>query len=148
MIRDRFGIKQLYYHYDNNLNQLTFCSEIKGIFANEKIKKEINFSEIHKVLNLGLIDSSLQTCFLNINKVPCGSYLEFSNQGLKIKSYYKIEDKIDESKDNQSISYKEYSDRLTCNAHRPLRLKSQRPYARPPFVARVASRAFPVHQQH
>lgn len=112
MIRDRFGIKQLYYHYDNNLNQLTFCSEIKGIFANKKIKKEINFSEIHKVLNLGLIDSSLQTCFLNINKVPCGSYLEFSNQGLKIKSYYKIEDKIDESKDNQSISYKEYSIRL------------------------------------
>jgi len=109
LIRDRFGIKQLYYHYDNNYKQLTFCSEIKGLFSNPFIKKEVNFSEIYKVLNLGLIDSNYQTCFANINKVPTGSYLEFSNEGVKINNYYKIEDKIDEGQDDKEISYKTYS---------------------------------------
>ncbi len=108
LIRDRFGIKQLYYYYDPNLKQLTFCSEIKGLFSNPSIKKEVNFSEIYKILNLGLIDSNSQTCFSNINKVPSGSYLEYSKQGIKLKSYYKIEDKIDEDEDFKQITYKTY----------------------------------------
>ena len=38
--------------------------------------------------------------------MPPGSYLEH-NPKFKIKKYYKLEDNIDESKDNLDISYKE-----------------------------------------
>ena len=38
LIRDRFGIKPLYYHLNNKLKEVTFCSEVQGIFINN-IKK-------------------------------------------------------------------------------------------------------------
>ena len=73
-----------------DVNNYLFISPKKiGISVNESK----DFSEIYKILNLGLIDSNSQTCFSNINKVPSGSYLEYSKQGIKLKSYYKIEDK-------------------------------------------------------
>jgi asparagine synthase (glutamine-hydrolysing) len=112
LIRDRFGIKQLYYYFDQNKKELTFCSEIKGLFNNPYIKKEVNFSEIYKILNLGLIDSNNQTCFSKIFKVPCGSYIEFNQENFNIKNYYKLEDKIDESLDYHHTSYKTYSTSL------------------------------------
>ena len=86
LIRDRFGIKPLYYHYNNKNNQLSFCSEIKGLFQIPDIEKSINFSEINKILSLGLIDSNDETAFKNIFKVPHSSFLEFSPSGVKIKS--------------------------------------------------------------
>ena len=39
--------------------------------------------------------------------MPPGSYLEHNPKKFKIKKYYKLEDNIDESKDNLDISYKE-----------------------------------------
>ena len=112
LIRDRFGIKQLYYHFNKDLNELSFCSEIKGLFSNKKIEKKINFSEIHKVLDFGLIDSNNETCFADILKVPAGSYIEFSKKGLDIKNYYKLEDSIDESLDDVNNTFKFYTSNL------------------------------------
>ena len=66
LIRDRFGIKPLYFHFNDNLGELTFCSEIPGIFINKKINKEINFNEVYNSVYGGLIDSSENTYFKNI----------------------------------------------------------------------------------
>ncbi len=112
LIRDRFGIKQLYYNYDESSKELTFCSEIKGLFRNPSINKSINFNEIHKVLNYGLIDTNHETCFSSISKVPNGSYILFSYDKFEVVKYYKLEDKINEDEDKENHSFKFYSSKL------------------------------------
>ncbi len=106
LIRDRFGIKPLYYYHDNR-GFLNFCSEIKGLVQLKEIKKEINFEEIYLYLNKGFINSTNQTWFKNINQIPPGSYLVMDRKNIETKSYYKLEDNIDEDKDNSKISFKE-----------------------------------------
>jgi len=112
LIRDRFGIKPLYFHLNNDLGELTFCSEIPGIFINKKIKKDLNYSEVHNIVTNGLIDSNENTCFKNIHQLLPGSFIEFSSFGLKQKKYYNLEEKIDEDKDNEQFSFKYYTSEL------------------------------------
>ena len=106
LIRDRFGIKPLYYYQDSK-GFLNFCSEIKGLVQLKEIKKEINFEEIYLYLNKGFINSTNQTWFKNINQIPPGSYLVMDRKNIETKSYYKLEDNIDEDKDNSKISFKQ-----------------------------------------
>ena len=77
LIRDRFGIKPLYYFKNNNF--LYYCSEIKGLIASNEIKREINFDEAKIYLNNGLINSNHQTWFKNIFQVKPGSYMEIND---------------------------------------------------------------------
>ena len=107
LIRDRFGIKPLYYYMDKKNKNLIFCSEIKGIIATNRYKKKININEAYLYLKKGYINSTNETWFKDIYQVPPGSYLEHNPKKFKIKKYYKLEDNIDESKDNLDISYKE-----------------------------------------
>ena len=105
LIRDRFGIKPLYY-YKNNNGVLNFCSEIKGLVKLKDVKKEINFNEIYLYLNKGFINSTNETWFKNINQIPPGCYLSMNRGNIEIKKYYSLEDKIDEERDNFKNSFK------------------------------------------
>ncbi len=107
LIRDRFGIKPLYYYMDKKNKNLIFCSEIKGIIATNLYKKKININEAYLYLKKGYINSTNETWFKDIYQVPPGSYLKHNPKEFKINKYYKLEDNIDESKDNLNISYKE-----------------------------------------
>ena len=98
LIRDRFGIKPLYFSYNTTLKELTFCSEIPGIFINKNIKKEQNFFETYRYLALGLTNATNETWFKNVYQVKPSTYLEFSKNGLNNIQYYKLEDNIDEEK--------------------------------------------------
>ena len=66
--RDRFGIKPLYYFFDRQNKELTFCSEIQGIFENKNIKKEQNYYETYRYLKQGLVSSTEETWFKDIFK--------------------------------------------------------------------------------
>ena len=108
LIRDRFGIKPLYYHYDKKNKELTFCSEIPGIFENTKIVKEQNYYETYRYLNQGLVSSTDETWFKNIFQVKPSSYIKFDNSGFKQIEYYKLEENInEEEKEKSFFSYKE-----------------------------------------
>ncbi len=106
LIRDRFGIKPLYYSEDNKNKELTFCSEIQGIFANEQIKKEQNYFETHRYLKQGLVSSSNETWFKNIFQIKPSHYLKFDNNGIKHIQYYNLEKQIKNNIfDNKSFYY-------------------------------------------
>ena len=105
LIRDRFGIKPLYYTYNPSLKELTFCSEIPGIFVNKNIKKKQNYFETYRYLGLGLTNSTNETWFKDIFQVKPSTCIEFSNQGLKNIKYYKLEDSVDEEKDKNNESF-------------------------------------------
>ena len=108
LIRDRFGIKPLYYNIENNL--LSFCSEINGLINSSKKKFSYNIKEVFKYFDQGLINASNETWFDKINQVEAGHYLVYSkNEKMKKIKYYKIEDFIDEDQDKKNLSFKYYS---------------------------------------
>ena len=63
LIRDRFGIKPLYFNLNENDNELSFCSEIPGLLENSKIIKKPNYSEIYRYLQNSMVNSTDQTWF-------------------------------------------------------------------------------------
>ena len=105
LIRDRFGIKPLYYYHDQKEKSLIFCSEIKGIVNTSLYKKEINLNEAEIYLKKGFINSTNETWFKNIYQVPAGTYISFDRNKLKKNNYYLLEEQIDEDLDNKKITF-------------------------------------------
>ncbi len=105
LIRDRFGIKPLYYYFDQKKKELTFCSEIPGIFQNPKIRKEQNFRETARYLNEGLISSTNETWFKDIFQVRPSNFIVFNDQGIKECEYYDLSKKINENQKEKSFYY-------------------------------------------
>lgn len=74
LVRDRFGIKPLYYFYNDN--NLIFASELKAILASGLVKKEIDFSSFSDYFVYRYIPSP-KTIWKNIYKIPPANYLSF-----------------------------------------------------------------------
>ncbi len=90
LVRDRAGVKPLYYYFKDNL--LLFSSELKSFHKHPKFEKEINFSALALFLQFGYI-SAPYTIFDNAYKVKPGHYLEFNKDGsFKEKKYWDIVD--------------------------------------------------------
>lgn len=90
LIRDRLGIKPLYYYYDKN--KLIFSSEIKGILSSGLVKAEFNESAVDEYLGNRYIREPY-TFFKNIYQVNSGSYLIFNNSlELEEHKYWKLPD--------------------------------------------------------
>ncbi len=100
--RDRFGEKPLYYCIENN--ELYFSSEIKAILEVSN-KKEINKLTLNRYLVNGSLDSTNETFFKNVNKVPASTYsvIELSKdlKDLNFISYWDITSLIE--KDTKNI---------------------------------------------
>ena len=113
LIRDRFGIKPLYYSKINSESDVIFASEIQSLHEYNDIKKEINYEQIYYYLNFSQVNSNNKTCFKNINQIPPGSFMEIKPNNIQIKRYYFLENNIDENKDeNCEISFKDYLGRI------------------------------------
>jgi asparagine synthase (glutamine-hydrolysing) len=82
LVRDRFGIKPLYYY--NNGNELIFASELKAILASGKIVKNINYSAFADYFVYRYIPSP-KTIWQEINKVAPATFIEINAQTLKQK---------------------------------------------------------------
>ena len=105
LVRDRFGIKPLYYNFNSSLTELTFCSEIHPLFKNKRIKKYENFFETNRYLNLGLVNSTNQTWFKNINQLEPGQILIYSKNQTNFYKYYKLSDHVDEDNDIKETNF-------------------------------------------
>ena len=90
LVRDRAGVKPLYYFFKNNI--LLFGSELKSFHKNPRFQKELNFSALAEFLQFGYILAPA-TIFQNTFKVMPGHYLEIS-EGSEIKEikYWDIAD--------------------------------------------------------
>lgn len=84
VVRDRFGIKPLYYAETNN--GLYFASEIKPLLA-AGIPVEVNKLGIHQYLSTRFAHGD-QTIFKGIHRLPEGSYLRWQAGSWSLHSYY------------------------------------------------------------
>jgi asparagine synthase (glutamine-hydrolysing) len=105
LIRDRVGVKPLYYYYDNK--QFVFASEIKSILT-AGVKAELNEDEI---LNYFVFKYSPQqkTLYKNILRLPPACYLEYdiTKSTFLIHNYWQV-------RKNKTYTNFSYKDAQTC----------------------------------
>ena len=88
LIRDRFGVKPLYYHIQNN--KLLFASELKALLAYDEIKPTINRNAISDYLTYLNIPAP-ETIFNEIKKLRPAEMLIFNLDGsFTTKTYWSI----------------------------------------------------------
>lgn len=74
LIRDRIGVKPLYYFYDGAT--FLFASEIKAILASGVVERSIDQQALWDYLTWRYVPGP-ETIWTNIRKLPPGHYLEF-----------------------------------------------------------------------
>lgn len=80
LVRDRFGIKPLYYW--NNGTQLIFASELKAILKSGLYKREVDMSSFADYFVYRYIPSP-KTIWTGINKLPPAHLMEVDTKSLK-----------------------------------------------------------------
>lgn len=101
-VRDRFGIKPLYYVFQND--QLLFASELKAIHAANIIQKEMDFSSFADYFVYRYIPSP-KTIWKHIHKLPPAHYATVDLQTLncKLVEYWTIPVDNQQQSDQQMI---------------------------------------------
>jgi len=87
LIRDRAGIKPLYYYFSPDKSLFIFASEIKAILAHPQVKKELNFEALRLFLQLSYIPAP-HSIFKNIYKLEPGHILTINKTGQIEKTRY------------------------------------------------------------
>ena len=89
LIRDRFGIKPLYYYIDDN--RLVFASEIKGILQDDTIERKFDIETIAISFNCRLWMDPRKTLFQNIYMLEPGSFLKIDKDfNIESTKYYEL----------------------------------------------------------
>ena len=96
LIRDRIGIKPLYYFSHNNI--LVYASELKPIMSYPQFSAQINQQRIYDYLYHGYITAP-DTIFQHVFKLEPGSYLRYNGSVLEVKKYWDLYGIIQENKD-------------------------------------------------
>jgi asparagine synthase (glutamine-hydrolysing) len=105
LVRDRLGIKPLYYFENHKEGNLTFSSEIKSIIH---LEKPITFSKNKTSLSSYLsfrypiLDDSY---FENIHSLKAGHYLVYHNGNLSQNQYWNPSSLFNEQKNEQPEEY-------------------------------------------
>ncbi|MBD3164440.1 asparagine synthase (glutamine-hydrolyzing) [Candidatus Woesearchaeota archaeon] len=87
LIRDRLGIKPLFYAIIND--KIIFASEIKAILKYPGFKKEPNWKSISSYLSYRYVLGK-PTFFKSVFKLPPGHYLSIDKKEIKEKQYWDI----------------------------------------------------------
>ena len=104
IVRDRFGIKPLFYFF--NANYFIFASEIKILLSHKIVKNSLNldFNEVFKFIGFRHICGFDKTLVKNIKILEPSKYIEFD----LIKKKFKLQTYNDEIKNlklNETYNY-------------------------------------------
>lgn len=108
LIRDRLGIKPLYYYYKPN--HLVFASELKSIMEYPFFEKDINFISTYSYLYHGYYTSP-NTVFNDVYKLEPGSFLCFDGKKLTLKKYWDLKE-IFKSKTKENLNEEIFLEKL------------------------------------
>ncbi|WP_136808529.1 asparagine synthase (glutamine-hydrolyzing) [Desulfosediminicola flagellatus] len=92
--RDRLGKKPLF--YTQHEKSFLFASEIKALFCDNRIRRELNPSALHDFLSFKFIPQQ-EDLFKGICKLPPASYLTVNEGKVRIESYWNLTYKTDTS---------------------------------------------------
>lgn len=89
LVRDRFGIKPLYYHA--YAGGIVFASEMKAILASCRARRTMDWHALSEYMYYGN-PLGRHTFFESIRRLLAGEYLTLDRNGLNIAAYWKVED--------------------------------------------------------
>ncbi|MGE3823128.1 MAG: asparagine synthase (glutamine-hydrolyzing), partial [Bacteroidia bacterium] len=112
LVRDRFGIKPLYYHFSNN--QLVFGSELKAIAQHPLFVREPDYSSFCDFFVYRYIPSP-KTIWKNTYKVAPAYYLQFNTSTLSVKEVEYWKPEFSDNK-RSSADIVEQTDELLLNS--------------------------------
>jgi len=104
LARDHFGMKPLYYHYNDN--RIIFSSEIKPLLIDDEVNVEADMESIKEHLVLGYALEP-KTAFKDIFKLPPGHLMIIDPKGIETKKYWDIEELIVGNNDSFSNKFNE-----------------------------------------
>lgn len=111
LIRDRIGIKPLYYTEQNG--RLYFASEIKAIIEDRRIKREINHEGMFNYLSFLTVPAP-QTLFKDIYKIPAGHYIKIEGGKVgNLTQYWDVFDDVKITNDSEEVITKNLLEELT-----------------------------------
>ena len=110
LVRDRFGIKPLYYHLAED-GRLTFGSEIKSILAGG-VGAGLNYHALGDFL-ANHATAGEETLFEGIRRLPPGHSLEWSDGAISIRRYWDLEMGAPHHRGSDRALVEEYRERLT-----------------------------------
>lgn len=111
LIRDRIGIKPMYYTHQNG--RIYFASEIKAIIEDSSIKRSINHEGMYNYLSFLTVPAP-HTLFDNIYKLPAGHLLKIENGKLENPiEYWDIFDDVKLNTSGEESITKEVLEKLT-----------------------------------
>ncbi len=84
LIRDRAGVKPLYYYFNDN--EFLFASELKSFYEYSGFKKELNIEVLPYYFQFGYIPAPYSV-FENCYKLEPGAYLELDIETLEFNIY-------------------------------------------------------------
>ncbi len=87
LVRDRIGIKPLYYTFANG--RLLFASEIKSILQCPQVERRVNSQALYDYLGFEFVPAP-QTMFAGIHKLPAGHHLVFENGTIDVQQYWDL----------------------------------------------------------
>lgn len=87
LVRDRIGIKPLYYHFDGR--RFLFASEIKAILEDPQVPRRLNRQALYAYLGFEFVPAP-DTMFSQIHKLPAGHYLEFRDGQATVTPYWDL----------------------------------------------------------
>ena len=118
LIRDRVGVKPLYYSIHNN--RITFASEIKALLEDPGQKREVNEESFFHYLSFLTVPSP-NTLFSGISKVPPGTVIEFDDSGTMLD--YKYWDPLDNVRDLSLLSEDVIAELLLSEIKRSIEMR-------------------------
>jgi asparagine synthase (glutamine-hydrolysing) len=106
IVRDRLGIKPLYYSFKNG--QLVFASEVRAILKSGFVSKTINKNSIADYFLYQTVQSP-NTIIEDIKMLMPGHYMIYKNHELSMQRYWSC---FDHSKQENKLNYKETTKRV------------------------------------
>ena len=93
LIRDRMGVKPLYYFWDGK--NFAFASEIKALLRLQYVRQNIslNNTAVNEFLHLGYTGKE-GTIYSNIYKLQSGSYIEITPESFTTSYFWNINEKV------------------------------------------------------
>ncbi|MBS1563913.1 MAG: asparagine synthase (glutamine-hydrolyzing), partial [Bacteroidetes bacterium] len=87
LMRDRMGVKPLYYYYDND--KLIFASEIRGILSTGLVPRKINSAAIQEYFSYQSVGSGL-TIIKGVEELGAGCYMTIRDGKPAIQQYWDV----------------------------------------------------------
>lgn len=88
LVRDRLGIKPLYYYRDNDV--LMFASEIKSLLQNPALERQIDPAALEEYLAFGYVPAP-RTLFAGIRKLPPATRMEVVGGQIRLHRYWQLQ---------------------------------------------------------